>query len=149
MTVSALPTVMVVCAYVGENGISHLADVALPGLHHMVDADGLSHFSGMQGATEFGFVVGAQHGQSDWGDWHVSGTPGLSIVLSGAWEIEAGSGQRRLLDTGSVLLMLDNHGQGHRSRTPDGKPCTVLGVGIDEATQLAYAALIPSAIPPT
>ncbi len=143
MTDAVLPMVMAVCAYADEQGMSHLADVALPGLNHVIDSHGLSTFHGSLGATIFGFVVGAQHDREDGGDWHISTLPGLSIVLSGEWEIEVGSGQRRLLKTGSVLLMLDNHGQGHRSRSLSGAPCTGLGVGIDEAARLSYSALIP------
>jgi hypothetical protein len=42
-----------------------------------------------------------------------------------------------------VLLMLDTEGQGHRSRTQGNTDCTVLGVGIDDATRAAFTKLLP------
>jgi hypothetical protein len=137
-----LPTVRAVCVYADVQGQSHLADVDLPALAQVTDADGRTLFVGSTGATVMGFVVDASHTGKD---WHRASMAGLSIVLSGSWEIEAGSGDRRLLETGSVLLMLDTEGQGHRSRTPGDTGCTVLGVGIDEDTRAAFAQLVPQA----
>lgn len=63
-------------------------------------------------------------------DWHNGSTAGLSIVISGAWEIESGDGQRRRLGTGSVLAVLDTSGQGHRSRVLGDEPCVVVGIAL-------------------
>lgn len=91
------------------------------------------------GATVLGFVMGNTRSEKE---WHVAATAGLSIVISGEWEIEAGNGDRRMLGLGSVLLMLDTHGQGHRSRTYSETGATVLGVGIDEVTRAAFTAIV-------
>lgn len=138
-----LPTVPAVCVYADQTGQSHLIDVQLPALAQVRGEDGGTRFLGANGATTMGFVVG---GSTAMKDWHPSGIVGLSIVLRGAWEIEAGSGQRRRLDTGSVLLMFDTHGQGHRSHSCDEAGSTVLGVGLDEATREAYWTLVQQAI---
>lgn len=137
-----LPSVPVVCIHADAQGISHLLDLELPALAQTVDAEGKTHFLGANGATIMGFVVGDGAGNKD---WHVSGHVGLSIVLTGEWEIEAGSGDRRVLGTGSVLLMLDTVGQGHRAHYR-GTPCTVLGVGADDATAAGYRALAAQAL---
>ena len=132
------PSVKAVCIYADSAGQSHLVDVELPALAQEVGEGGRTRFIGATGATVMGFVVGTGKVLKD---WHVAGTPGLSITISGRWEIEAGSGERRMLETGSVLLMLDTHGQGHRSRCYEDGGSTVIGVGIDEATRIAFAAI--------
>jgi hypothetical protein len=135
--------VPVVCVYADAAGGSHLIELGLPALAHEVDETGKSRFVGVTGATTMGFVVGSGAGVKE---WHVAGTAGLSIVLSGEWEIEAGSGARRMLRPGSVLLMLDTHGQGHRAHSYDAAGSTVLGVGIDAATETAFRALLAEAL---
>lgn len=135
-----LPTVPAVCVYAGRDGLSHLADVVLPALAQVTDEDGKVRFVGSTGATVMGFVVGTGPTGED---WHRASMAGLSIVVSGSWEIEAGSGDRRHLETGSVLLMLDTEGQGHRAHPLGDGGCTVLGVGIDEATRAAFTLLVP------
>lgn len=136
------PAVPAICVYADEAGLSHLIDVRLPALAQVRDEHGKTRFVGANGATTMGFVVGGQAMT----DWHPSGMVGLSIVLQGAWDIEAGSGQRRVLETGSVLLMFDTHGQGHRSHSSGEAGCTVLGVGIDEATRALYWDMVQQAI---
>ena len=138
-----LPSVRALCVYADSAGVSHLIDVALPALAQVVDERGKTHFRGAAGATVIGFVAGTG---KVFKDWHVATMPGLSITLSGRWEIEAGSGERRMLEAGSVLLMLDTRGQGHRSRCDEESGSTVIGIGIDEATRTAFAALVERAI---
>jgi hypothetical protein len=56
-------------------------------------------------------------GPSGWtGDWHVSSSRNLFVVISGEWEIEASDGAVRLFSANSVLLAEDTTGKGHRSR---------------------------------
>lgn len=128
-----------VCVFAGADGTSHLVDLDLPAMGQKILPDGTSEFSGVCGATVFGVVAGDQ---PKFVDWHIAKHPGLSIVLSGAWEIEAGSGQRRVLQTGSVLLMFDNSGQGHRAHHVDGKGGTVIGIGLGAETEALYRALL-------
>lgn len=137
------PTVKATCVYAASDGLSHLIDVDLPAMTRLVDADGKSRFIGVNGATYMGFITGTA---GEYKDWHAATMAGLSIALAGAWEIEAGSGQRRTLGTGSVLLMLDTQGQGHRSRGLGDIPSTVIGVGIDEETRIRWAALVEAAV---
>jgi len=56
-------------------------------------------------------------GPSGWtGDWHVSLSRNLFVVISGEWELEASDGTTRLFSPNSVLLAEDLSGKGHRSR---------------------------------
>jgi len=50
------------------------------------------------------------------GDWHVSPSRNLFVVIAGEWEVEASDGATRLFSPNSVLLAEDVTGKGHRSR---------------------------------
>jgi hypothetical protein len=49
-------------------------------------------------------------------DWHVSRSRNLFVLISGAWEIEASDGEKRVIRPGDTLLVEDTSGRGHRSR---------------------------------
>ena len=56
-------------------------------------------------------------GPSGWtGDWHVSPSRNLFVVISGEWELEVSDGTTRTFSPNSVLLVEDLTGRGHRSR---------------------------------
>lgn len=113
----------VVCIYASADGTSRLADGRIP-LH----AGERGLWSDSRGATSWMVAKGLPAGGKD---WHRGSQVGLSIVISGAWEIEAGDGQKRRLGTGSVLVVLDTTGQGHRSRVLGDEACVVVGVGLE------------------
>jgi hypothetical protein len=50
------------------------------------------------------------------GDWHPAPTRQFGIILDGALEITASDGERRTFETGSVRLLEDTSGKGHRTR---------------------------------
>jgi hypothetical protein len=137
------PTFPVLCVYADAQGGSHLIDLALPGMSRKVRPDGTSEFGGVMPATVFG-VVTPMHNGPKFIDWHISKMAGLSVVMSGSWEIEVGSGERRLLSAGSALLMLDTTGQGHRAHYRE----TGCGIGISFApeTESAYRAILVEAL---
>jgi uncharacterized protein YjlB len=130
--------VMAVVIHATPDGGSALSDLHLPLCHKQIAADGSSRWEGVSGATGWGITSGQGDGYET---WHVSAMPGLSIVLSGAWEIEASNGDRRILSTGDVLVMLDTTGRGHRSRQISA-PCAVIGIGFDAATHQQIAAQV-------
>ncbi len=49
-------------------------------------------------------------------DWHTAGMRELSVILSGEADYEVSDGEIRRLGPGSVLVMEDTTGKGHRSR---------------------------------
>ena len=113
----------VVCIFTSADGTSRLADGRIP---LRVGERGV--WSDSRGAKSWlvakGLPVGAK-------DWHRGSTAVLSIVTSGAWEIEAGNGEKRRLVAGSLLAVLDTSGQGHRSRVLGDEPCVVVGIELE------------------
>lgn len=55
-------------------------------------------------------------------DFHNAPRRQYVVNLNGSVEIEIGSGEKRVLGPGEILLAEDTTGRGHISRSPDGKP---------------------------
>ena len=66
-------------------------------------------------------------------DFHVAPRRQLVVNLTGSVEIEVGSGEKRLLGPGSILLAEDTTGHGHISRGVNSEPRTSLFVHLDDA----------------
>lgn len=98
------------CMYSGRDGESHFSDAALA-----LQADTVGRLStGLLGAKGWMY---AESTQERFMDWHTSGPGGVSVMLDGWMEIEIGSGEKRRLVAGDMLLALDTSGRGHRSTT--------------------------------
>ena len=78
----------VVCIFTSADGTSRLADGRIP---LRVGERGV--WSDSRGAKSWLVAKGLPAGGKD---WHRGSTAVLSIVTSGAWEIEAGDGEKRL-----------------------------------------------------
>ena len=96
------------CLYSGRDGQSHFSDEALA---RKTDAVGRLT-TGMLSAKGWMYTESAQE---RFVDWHTSGPGGVSVMLEGWMDLETGSGEKRRLVAGDVLLALDTAGQGHRS----------------------------------
>ncbi|MGH7961567.1 MAG: hypothetical protein ACRERD_07025 [Candidatus Binatia bacterium] len=64
-------------------------------------------------------------------DWHNAPRRQYVIMLDGEVEIEIGDGTKRLFRTGDILLAEDTTGQGHISRSVNGKPRKSMFVTLD------------------
>jgi hypothetical protein len=96
------------CLYTGRDGQSHFADDDLA-----LKADAVGRLStGVLGARGWMYAISPQE---RFVDWHTSGPGGVSVMLDGWMDLEVGSGERRRLVEGDVLIALDTAGQGHRS----------------------------------
>lgn len=126
-------TMTVDCIYTDKDGGSRIARIEIPILSRLVDAEGKTRFGGHQGGDGWGIARGTA--RKPWGDWHTCGNPMLSIALEGEWEVEVGTGERRILGPGSVTVFLDTDGQGHRSQVLSEDGSTVIAVRIDNATR--------------
>lgn len=62
------------------------------------------------------------------GDWHPSPKRQWLVFISGQMEFETSDGQRYLGRPGSVVLLEDTEGPGHRSTVPPGEPAIMLAV---------------------
>jgi hypothetical protein len=113
----------VVCIFARPDGRSRLADGRIA-----LETTARGTWSQPQPAKQW---IVSKGGGSAAKDWHRGVRPVLSLCIRGAWEIEAGSGERRVLHTGSVLAVLDTTGQGHRSRVIGPEPCVVVGMELD------------------
>jgi len=95
-------------------GESHFADVEI----EFTDTDytasapplGLSSTSS---ATRFGFMNAPAGWESD---WHPSFARNFFVVINGEWEVTASDGETRRFGAGSLLLVEDTTGKGHKSR---------------------------------
>jgi len=111
----------IVRIYTGADGRSHFEDLTV----ELDDLGAIGRISSAWGAT------GVQFREVD-GDYHLGfhRAPRRQLVvnLTGSVEIEVGSGERRLLGPGSILLADDTTGEGHISRNVGGEPRTCLFV---------------------
>jgi hypothetical protein len=105
--------------FTGDDGQSHFEDVPI----EMVDNEMRGRLSDPWTATGVQFrEVGGDYLL----DFHCAPRRQLVVNLTGSVEIEVGSGERRVLGPGTILLAEDTEGQGHISRNVDGQPRTCL-----------------------
>ena len=100
--------------YSDASGESHFADVEEElNLRDFAPPEAPLYLSQFFAASETAFFGAA----AGWiGDWHVSPSRNLFVVLTGAWEVTASDGETRRFASGSVLLVEDTTGKGHASR---------------------------------
>lgn len=116
--------------YADAGGESHFEDlvVELASTEFAPPAPPLN-LSSFLPANQIAFF-GAPAGWS--GDWHPSSSRNMFVVISGEWEIEAGDGEVRRFGPGSVLLVEDTHGKGHKSRMLSGSQSLSVVVQLDK-----------------
>ena len=96
-----------------SQGVTHFRDEQLP---WQVQTPAYSSSSALmtpyQDAEKIGFFR-LPHGFRS--DWHPAPSKRFAMLLTGASEIEVGYGQRRTFRPGSVVLVTDTTGRGHRT----------------------------------
>jgi len=100
--------------YATPDGASHFEDVEIP----LRDAGAIGMLSDGVPARHVIFRENAP--DYDY-DWHHAPQRQYIVLLDGEIEIEVSGGERRRFRGGDVLLMEDTSGQGHRTRTVDGR----------------------------
>ena len=100
--------------YVDEDGATHFEDVEVSdaAIDYAPPAPPLFTTEPVPAARTFfaRFTVGWE------GDWHTAPTRQFGIMLDGALEITASDGESRVFEPGSVRLLEDTSGRGHRTR---------------------------------
>jgi len=119
---------IVVRIFTGPDGKSHFEDVDV----ELEDRGAVGRVSQLwPGAgVEFREVDGGYHI-----DYHNAPRRQLVVNLIGSVEIETGTGDRRVLGPGTILLAEDLTGQGHISRSVNGEPRSCLFVPLDEVKE--------------
>ena len=107
-------TVRYVRVYADEAGESHIEDVEV----ELVPRDFAPpapplHLSPVVPATGFAFV---RFPAGWYGDWHPTPRRQIFFYLAGELEGETSDGERRRFGPGSVTLVEDTTGKGHRTR---------------------------------
>jgi hypothetical protein len=94
----------------GADNLTSFADETIDWL----SADGASgvNLTEFVPATNVGFLRLPKGYQAD---WHPAPRKQYVLVLQGAMAVEAGSGERRVFEPGSVLMVTDTSGPGHRT----------------------------------
>jgi hypothetical protein len=111
--------------YTGPDGKSHLEDVDIE-----LDDHGAA---GRISALWAGRGVQFREVDGDYAlDFHTAPRRQLVVNLTGSVEIETGTGDKRLLGPGSIILAEDRTGEGHISRNVGGEPRTCLFVHLDD-----------------
>lgn len=96
--------------YADADGVTHFDELDVP----LADAGQIGRLSVRLPAT--GIIFRETDDSYDY-DWHPAPHRQFIITLEGEVEIEVGDGERRRFGPGSVLLVEDTSGRGHRSRT--------------------------------
>jgi hypothetical protein len=97
--------------YTTSDGESHIGELEL----HLVQDDARPLFS--NSARFAGTTIGFQHVRAGgMTDWHKPPQRWLALILVGTWEIETSDGSQRQFPPGSISLVEDTVGKGHRGR---------------------------------
>lgn len=103
--------------YSDENNLSAFEDceMELPNENHS------AFYTDILGAKGLEFVVANPAKEKRHDGWHNPPVKQFVILLSGSFEIECGSGDKRIFGPGDILLVEDLAGKGHITRDIDGE----------------------------
>ena len=97
----------------GDDGQSHFEDVEVE-----LEPVHVAHFSKAFHTDNIKFGAIGNIGELP---WHPQAEPAYIVILRGAMELEVGDGTKRIINTGDILLAEDTTGQGHITRSINGK----------------------------
>lgn len=101
--------------YAAEDGTSHFEEMTIP----LEDEGEIGRLSAPEAANTVIF----RENEADYDyDWHVAPARQYVVLLNGAIEIEASSGEKRRFEGGDVLLLEDVFGDGHKTRNVGAAP---------------------------
>jgi len=101
--------------YSDNRGVTHFRDDYLPWQQSQGDRNlpGSLTLTPYVEAEKLGFLHLPKGYDAD---WHPAPGKRFVMVLTGVGEVEVGDGERRTFTPGSILLVTDVSGQGHRTR---------------------------------
>ena len=100
--------------FADDDGESHFEDVEIEFAESEYTSSAAPvGLSAMSPVTQFGFMNAPAGWESD---WHPSSARNFFVVIHGVWEVTASDGETRPFAPGSLVLVEDTAGKGHRSR---------------------------------
>lgn len=115
--------------YAGSDGESHFEDIHIP----LQDAGDIGSLSRVFPAT--GVIFRETDGHYDY-HWHNAPCRQLVLMLEGGVEIEASDGEKRIFDSGDILLAEDISGRGHISKAVNQQARKSVFITLDQQTKL-------------
>jgi hypothetical protein len=112
-TTAYADTLQVAKLYSDATDVTHFEDQSIDWLPYDT-ADGILAATDLFPADQIGFLRINRNYRSD---WHPAPKKQYVMVLTGVLEVEAGDGERRVFHPGSVLLVADTEGRGHRTNS--------------------------------
>lgn len=110
--------------YTGKDDESHFEDIQVP----VKNTSGIGGLSETLNAT--GVIFRTMPSDYDM-DWHNTETRQYVVIMSGAVEMEVGSGEKRLFKQGDIILSDDKTGRGHQSRSVNNQERTSLFITLE------------------
>ncbi len=111
--------------YSDENGESHFEDMDIP----LKSAGEIGNLSDIYPVT--GMML--RENPSDYNyDWHPAPRKQYIVMLEGMLMVRVSDGEEKSFPPGSILLVEDTVGVGHKSWVPDGKPRKSLFITIGD-----------------
>jgi len=109
-----------------ESEVTHFTDDSLT-WNTLNTPDGNLPVTDLLPAEEIGFLRLPSTYRSD---WHPAPRKQYVMVLIGSMEVEAGDGEKRVFRPGSVLLVTDTEGRGHKTNVVGGEEVLLVWVPI-------------------
>lgn len=109
--------------YTGQDGESHFEDMDIP-----LAPGGFAGLISEPVATKS--VIFRETGPDYNLDFHRAPRRQYVVNLTGSVELEVGSGEKRVLGPGSILLAEDTTGRGHKSRAVNNEPRQCLFIAL-------------------
>jgi hypothetical protein len=113
--------------YADSEGITHFRDEYIPWQKTQGRGNAPISVTPLLDAQKIGFLTLPKGYRQD---WHPAPSKRFAMVLSGVAEIEVGDGERRKFGPGSVVLVTDVQGRGHRTRVSGSREHFVVWVPV-------------------
>jgi hypothetical protein len=117
--------VKLVRLYTGTDGLSHFEDVEVAVVDRTGRGESISEWMEARGVAfrtnRPGYSI----------DWHTAPRRQLVANLQGEMEIEASNGETRRFGPGTVMLVEDTGGKGHRTRVTSSEERLSVSVALD------------------
>jgi len=111
--------------YSDKNGESHFEDIDIP----LKDGGDIGHLSEILPVT--GMMLRENPGNYNY-DWHSAPRKQYIVMIEGMLMVRVSDGEERSFSPGTILLVEDTDGKGHKSWVPDGKPRKSLFITIGD-----------------